>query len=57
MASSERIFELLDTPEQIPEVASSHKAYKLNGKIEFKNVWFAYEENNYVLKDLSLIHI
>ena len=53
MASSERIFELLDTPEQIPEVASSHKAYKLNGKIEFKNVWFAYEENNYVLKDIS----
>ena len=53
MASSERIFELLDTPEQIPEVAPSHKAYKLNGKIEFKNVWFAYEENNYVLKDIS----
>ena len=53
MASSERIFELLDTPEQIPEVAPSQKAYKLNGKIEFKNVWFAYEENNYVLKDIS----
>ena len=53
MASSERIFELLDTPEQIPGVAPSHKAYKLNGKIEFKNVWFAYEENNYVLKDIS----
>ena len=53
MASSERIFELLDTPEQIPEVAPSHKVYKLNGKIEFKNVWLAYEENNYVLKDIS----
>ena len=53
MASSERIFELLDTPEQIPEVVPSQKAYKLNGKIEFKNVWFAYEENNYVLKDIS----
>ncbi len=53
MASSERIFELLDTPEQIPEVVPSQKAYKLNGKIEFKNVWLAYEENNYVLKDIS----
>ncbi|MEC8958084.1 MAG: ABC transporter ATP-binding protein, partial [Nitrospinota bacterium] len=53
MASSERIFELLDTVEQIPEVVPSQKAYKLNGKIEFKNVWFAYEENNYVLKDIS----
>jgi ATP-binding cassette, subfamily B, multidrug efflux pump len=53
MASSERIFELLDTPEQIPESVSSKSDFKLQGDVEFKNVWFAYKDERYVLKDLS----
>jgi ATP-binding cassette, subfamily B, multidrug efflux pump len=53
MASSERIFELLDTPEQIPESVPSKNDFKLQGKVEFKNVWFAYKEERYILKDLS----
>jgi len=53
MASSERIFELLDTPEQIPTSISSSKKYQLKGNIEFKNVWFSYKEDHYVLKDIS----
>jgi ATP-binding cassette, subfamily B, multidrug efflux pump len=53
MASSERIFELLDTPEQIPESVSSKSDFKLQGSVEFKNVWFAYKDERFVLKDLS----
>ncbi|MBC8285565.1 MAG: ABC transporter ATP-binding protein [Nitrospinae bacterium] len=53
MASSERIFELLDTPEQIPASIPSQKGYKLKGNLEFKNVWFSYKKDQYVLKDIS----
>jgi ATP-binding cassette, subfamily B, multidrug efflux pump len=53
MASSERIFELLDTPEQIPESVPSKNDFKLQGDVEFKNVWFAYKEERFILKDLS----
>ena len=53
MASSERIFELLDTPEQIPESIPSQKEFKIKGKVEFDNVWFSYQENQFVLKDIS----
>ncbi|WP_352418861.1 ABC transporter ATP-binding protein [Proteiniborus sp.] len=53
MASSERIFMILDTEEDIknPDLAAPLKTIK--GKIEFKNVWFAYEKDNWVLKDVS----
>ena len=53
MTSSERIFELLDTQEQIPENIPSHKDFKIKGKVEFKKVWFSYKENQFVLKDIS----
>ena len=53
MASSERIFELLDTPEQIPESVPPKSDFKLQGDVEFKNVSFAYKDERYVLKDLS----
>ena len=53
MASSERIFELLDTPEQIPDLVPPLSDYKVQGEIECKNVWFAYKDENYILKDIS----
>ena len=53
MASSERIFELLDTPEQIPSMVPSQKGFKIKGNVEFKNVWLSYNENQFVLKDIS----
>lgn len=54
MASSERVFELLDTPEEIQnpkEPLSS--ANKIRGVVEFENVWFAYKGDEFVLKDIS----
>ena len=53
MASSERIFMILDTEEDIKNIESPVKIDSLKGKIEFKNVWFAYEKDNWVLKDVS----
>lgn len=53
MASSERIFMLLDEKPEITEPASPVKGNVLRGDIEFRNVWFAYNGDNYVLKDVS----
>lgn len=54
MASSERIFKLLDTPPAIEDKFNAKSLPNVRGKIEFENVWFAYIENDWVIKDLSL---
>lgn len=53
MASSERIFNLLDTKPAIvtPRTVSRPDVFK--GKIELENVWFAYNDDDWVLKDVS----
>ena len=53
MASSERIFELLDTQPTIVSTAPKSETNTLKGEIEFKNVWFAYNDDDYVLRDVS----
>lgn len=53
MASSERIFKLLDNNTLIPEAANPVKLPKIKGKIEFRNVCFAYSQDNYVLKNIN----
>ncbi|MCK4667094.1 ATP-binding cassette domain-containing protein, partial [Candidatus Dependentiae bacterium] len=55
MASSERIFKLLDMDDKIVETELPEKLENVLGKIEFKNVWFAYNEDQWVLKDVSFI--
>lgn len=51
MVSAERVFKLMDTQEVI--VNEGSLTQPLNGAVEFKNVWFAYTNENYVLKDVS----
>jgi ATP-binding cassette subfamily B multidrug efflux pump len=53
MASSERIFRLLDDHSFIPESASPVALHTVKGKIEFRNVWFAYNNEEWVLKNIS----
>ena len=53
MASSERIFQLLDTQPSIISVAPKKGTEGLKGEIEFRNVWFAYNDDDYVLRDVS----
>jgi len=52
MVGAERIFNVLDTDERT-EDKGRLKPDHLNGDIQFKNVWFAYNDENWVLKDIS----
>ena len=54
MASSERIFLLLDTQERIPEPHVPTPMPGKGGNVTFEDVWFAYVEGGWVLKDVSL---
>ena len=49
----ERIVELLDEPLVIEDAEDAYDLPKVKGEVEFKNVDFYYEKDNYVLKDLS----
>lgn len=52
LASAEKMFQILDVKPEI--VNPAHPVdVKLDGRIEFKNVWFAYEKDEYILKDVS----
>ncbi len=53
MASSERIFDLMDTQPTIVSPTPAKALDGLNGEIEFRNVWLAYNAENYVLRDVS----
>lgn len=53
MASSERIFQLLDTPAAIVDPQAPHVPAGLVGGVEFRDVWFAYEGERWVLEDVS----
>ncbi len=52
MVAAERIFQLLDDAENT-EPSGAAVPQKLNGEIRFENVWFAYEGENWVIRDLS----
>ncbi|MEM7108140.1 MAG: ABC transporter ATP-binding protein [Bacteroidota bacterium] len=52
IVSSSRILKLIDNNEYIPD-NGTYKPTHLQGEVEFKNVWFAYNEADYVLKNIS----
>ncbi|WP_313339466.1 ABC transporter ATP-binding protein [Sedimentibacter sp.] len=52
-AASERIFDLLDEEQEIKESENSVETDTFKGSIEFKNVWFSYKEDEWILKDVS----
>lgn len=52
-ASSERIFETLDMPIENPGDEEQIELTDIKGEIEFKNVWFKYIEDEWILKDVS----
>jgi len=52
MVSSERVFRVLDTKDKIEDSGTLVRD-SIDGDIEFKNVWFAYKDDEYVLKDIS----
>ena len=52
MVSSERVFKVLDTDEII-ENNGTKEASGISGEVELKDVWFAYNNNDFVLKNIS----
>ena len=55
VASAEKIFTLLDEEPQIRDPAEPRSPAEIRGRIEFKNVWFAYDGENYILRDVSFV--
>lgn len=55
VASAEKIFTLLDEEPQIHDPAEPRGPAEIRGRIEFKNVWFAYDGENYILRDVSFV--
>jgi ATP-binding cassette subfamily B protein len=53
LASIERVFALLDKNEEVNDPAEPASPYRIAGSIAFNQVWFAYKEENWVIKDLS----
>ncbi len=53
LASAEKVFLVLDTPVEILDSDDAIEIDHFDGKIEFEHVWFAYNEENWILKDVS----
>jgi ATP-binding cassette subfamily B protein len=53
MAGGERVFKLLDSDDRVPDEAKMAMPDFVRGHIEFRNVWFAYRGEDWVIKDLS----
>ena len=55
IASAEKIFTIMDEETLVPECETPTTPEKIEGRIEFDHVWFAYDNENYVLKDVSFV--
>lgn len=53
MSSIDKIYEILEHNEYLEDDKSGLDLKEVKGKIEFKHVWFAYEKENWILKDVS----
>ena len=53
LVSAERIFELLDEKNSLEDIYKGMKIEHLHGDIEFKNVWFSYDNSDWILKNVS----
>lgn len=53
VTSIDKVYEILENEEMLEDFESGKRINKIKGKIEFKNVWFAYEDENWILKDVS----
>lgn len=55
LTSCEKLFNLLDVQPEVVDREDAIDIKDFKGKIEFKNVWFAYEKDNWILKDVSFV--
>ena len=55
LASGEKIFTIMDEEALVPEADQPVVLPEIKGQIEFDHVWFAYDDENYVLRDVSFV--
>jgi len=55
LAAAERVFALLDQQPEIQDPSFPVRVSEIKGKIEFKNVWFAYDQEDWILKNISFV--
>lgn len=55
LTASERLFNLLDVEPKVVDQSDAIEIEHFKGKIEFKNVYFAYKDENWILKDVSFV--
>lgn len=55
LAGAERVIIVLDTPSAIVDDPDAKDIQKVQGKIEFRHVWFAYKGDDWILKDVSFL--
>ena len=55
LASAEKIFTIMDEDVLVPEPENPVVLPEIKGRIEFEHVWFAYDNENYVLRDVSFV--
>ena len=55
LASGEKIFTIMDEKTLVPETEDPVVLPEIKGRIEFDHVWFAYDDENYVLRDVSFV--
>ncbi|WP_447642402.1 MULTISPECIES: ABC transporter ATP-binding protein [Chitinophagaceae] len=53
LVACERVFRVMDTDDVLPQIGNGLRPEKIAGKVNFQHVWFAYIENQYVLKDIT----
>ncbi len=53
--AAERLYSLMEVKSEVKEKEDAIEVESFKGKIEFRNVWFAYEEENWILKDVSFV--
>ncbi len=53
LVSADRIYELLDDPTPLEDLDAGSHGGAVRGQVEFRHVWFAYEDENWVLQDVS----
>ncbi|MBR0082387.1 MAG: ABC transporter ATP-binding protein [Clostridia bacterium] len=54
-SASERLFNLLDVQPEVRDLPDAIDLKDVEGRIEFQNVWFAYEGENWILRDVSFV--
>lgn len=55
LTAAERLYSLLDVPPEVVDKPEARDIDSFQGKIEFRHVWFAYEGENWILKDVSFV--